>query len=140
MKTKAMVLQTLVERGPMAAQQVAEILGIGQSNVQWHLRDLHQQSEVHVERFVIYQDRKDVRIWAAGAGKDAPKPSRFDRIVEVTGSAPKPPTAPPMSEEQRERLQEEYQAREDAKRRKRLLAEIRPFRHWQDEVFFGACA
>lgn len=143
MKTKDMVLQTLIERGPLTAKQIADILGLEQSNAQWHLRDLRQMGQTHVERFIIEQDKKDTRIWAAGEGEDALKPSRFDRITKVTGKAPKAPTAPPMTEEQRERLQEEYQAREDAKRRKRLLADIKPFRDpWLWVLFQGeeACA
>lgn len=132
MKTKDMVLQTLIEDGPMTAQQIATILGIEQTGAQWHLRMLRENHQAHICRYIIEADRKDTRVWAAGDAEDAPKPTRIDRIEAVTGKPYRPPAAaptrPPMTQEQREKLQEEYQAREDAKRRKRLLADIKPFR------------
>lgn len=143
MKTKDMVLQTLIEDGPMTAQQMASILGIEQTGAQWHLRMLRENHQVHICRYIIEADRKDTRVWAAGDAEDAPKPTRIERIEAVTGKpykAPAEPTRPPLTMEQREELQEQYQAREDEKRRKRLLDQIKPFRHWMDEVFFGTYA
>ena len=143
MKTKDMILQTLIEEGPMTAQQMAAKLGIEQTGAQWHLRMLRDSHQAHICRYIIEADKKDTRVWAAGDAEDVPKPTRIERIEHVTGKPYVPPAAPtsaPLTAEQREELQERYQAREDAKRRARLLKDIKPFRHPQDVAFFGVAA
>lgn len=127
MKNRDIVLAVLIKRGRMTAREIAEATGIEEGNAQYHLRTLKQMEQVFVAAWIVIPACRDIRVWEAGNEADAPKPNgeaRFNK--SITKRAPQPRSK--MSPESIVRLQEEFLEREDAKRRKRLLDDIKPFR------------
>lgn len=129
MTSKEQVLALLIERGRLTCKEIGEEIGLDPKCVSWHCRTLRKNSQAYIADYIVYPDSKPAYVWAAGDEPDAPRPTEAQRKAMLKRE-PKPRSQGErkITMAERERLSEEFEAREDAKRRARLLAEIVPFR------------
>lgn len=111
--TRQEVFAMLTKFGPISTPELAKKMNLLPATVNWHIQTLHDERLVHVKDFSKERGRTHMRIWAVGAAEDATRGEKFDRYAYYYSDDPDESASVVAI---------------DMKRRRELLASIKPFR------------
>jgi hypothetical protein len=117
----AMVLGLIKEHGSITAPDLAEIMNISRTSLNYYVKTLHEEKRIYVSAWRGFgRLGSPVRIFSIGEGPDVPKPIEGAPMV----------IKPKLSEVERwEKIMDDR----DREFRARLAAQIRP---WRDPMLF----
>lgn len=144
-ETRDFIFAALKKYAPISTPDLSKKLNMLPATVGWQIQKLRDMKQVHVHGFSTARGKTHTRIWAVGDAPDAKRPEKFDRNEYYFGTAydDEAETKQLVQAEKKGASQEQLEAMweaADRKRRQALAAQIKPFRHWQDEALFGVAA